>query len=117
MRSAVPAVGDRLTRLGGEHALTSEAKLIDRHVIEVFIARGGIAGHEPLVVRDIGQHHAGLKVAWTHPVGPRHPLGGKQRVLAGKQGGLAHGRGAVDNRDVDSPLPSEVAGKQTLIAD
>ena len=99
---------------GREHPDARERELVDRDLVELGVARGRPAGLEARVVGAERQHVARADVAGAQPLGPRHPLGAEDRVVAGQQLGLAHGRDAAARhaRHRDRPLPAAVAAGQ-----
>ncbi len=113
MRASVPAVGGGLARLGREHPLASQAKLEIRDRVAVLVARLGVAGDKPVILRLIGQDHAGLKIARLHALRPRHPGGGKEGIAPGQQGRLAHRHRVVHDRKIDCPFPAVIARQCT----
>ena len=122
--AVVPPVRGQAATVRRQHGLATEPELPllgaqrreGARGLVVGLERVGaaVAGLEPGVVGRRGVQVAGVEVAGAHALGPRHPRGGQDRVVAGEQHDLGDGRCLAVRHDGDGhgPGPAAVAAGQ-----
>ena len=107
----LPAFGGVQPALPGQHPFPAQAQL-EGHLLDLRIARVGVARHQSRIVLRRWQQIAGAQVTRLQPLAPRHPGRSQQRTFAGQQHHLGHPRRRVRcPHHGDRPVPADIAGQ------